>query len=154
MTRFTLWSMAGVVTILLVGGCGGYHHGAGGTGHGSMEAVGEKAEKDMAAMIERAVQDPEKAKRAKVVAGDIMEEVKRAYVQDRQSHRKLYELNANYDAKQEEFVKILDEAHSNRAQSATKILALRFTLKDMLTPQEWKTLSDEMRNYRRGYQHD
>lgn len=154
MTRFTLWLMAGAVTVLLVSGCGGYHHGAGGYGHGSMEAVGEKAEKDMASLIDRSVQDPDKAKRAQGVAGEIMDEVKRSYMQQRESHRKLYELNANYEAKQEDFMKLLDEAHNNRAQSGTKILALRFTLKDMLTPQEWKTLSDEMSNYRRRYQRD
>jgi hypothetical protein len=62
-------------------------------------------------------------------------------------------LNANYSAAPEEFTKALDDANNRRMQSASKILSLRFRMKDLMTPEEWKTLSDQMLAYSSRYKH-
>jgi hypothetical protein len=62
-------------------------------------------------------------------------------------------LNANYSATPEEFTKVLDDANNRRMQSATKILSLRFRMKDLMTAEEWKALSDQMLAYSSRYKH-
>ena len=53
-------------------------------------------------------------------------------------------MNANYEATPEEFTKVLDDSFNQRMQSATKILTLRFKMKELMTVEEWKALSDQM----------
>ena len=137
-----------VISALAIAGCGRHH------GRGDADAMGDRALKEISALIEKTVQDPEKAKRAQAVAAEIVDEVKQSYRQNRQSHRKLYDLNAHYEATPEEFTAILDEMNNNRMRSSTKILGLRFKLKELLTAQEWKALTDEMNSYRNRYRHD
>jgi hypothetical protein len=38
-------------------------------------------------------------------------------------------------------------------RSASKVLALRFKMKELMTPEEWKALSDQMAAYSSRYQH-
>jgi Spy/CpxP family protein refolding chaperone len=139
------------VIILSTAGCG--HHGLGSYGHGDGGYAAEKGTQEMAALIDKTVQDPEKAKQVQALTGDIIAEVKQTYQQNRQYHQKLYELNANYEATPEEFTKILDEMNNNRMRSASKILGLRFKMKELLTAQEWKALTDGMNNLRSRYGH-
>ncbi len=80
----------------------------------------------MSGLVEKHVQDPEKAKQVNAVMGDIISEVTSAREQHRQYHRALYELNANYTASPDEFTKILDELNHSRMRSSAKILGLRF----------------------------
>jgi hypothetical protein len=75
------------------------------------------------------------------------ETTRRAY------HRQLYTLNASYTASSEEFTKILDEANNQRMRTATTILGLRFKMKELMTADEWKALSDQMLSYSSRYQH-
>jgi Spy/CpxP family protein refolding chaperone len=140
------------LTIMTATGCGSYY-GMGSHGRGDMDYAGERGAKEMAALIDKTVQDLEKAKHVQAIVGDIMAEVKQTYRQDRQYHRKLYELNADYNATPEEFTKILDEMNNNRMRSATKILGMRFKMKELLTTQEWKALSEGMNSYRSRYLH-
>ena len=49
--------------------------------------------------------------------------------------------------------KVLDDANNLRMQSATKILSLRFRMKDLMTVEEWKALSDQMLAYSNRYKH-
>jgi hypothetical protein len=60
-------------------------------------------------------------------------------------------LNTDYNAKPEQFTKILDELNNSRMESGAKILRLRFKAKEMLTPEEWKSLNDAMIKARREY---
>jgi len=150
MKSVKVWLLMSVLVWLPLAGCGGYH-GMGGHGRSGMGMVGEKAQKEMAALIDQTVQDPDKAKRAQAVVGDMIEEITQSYQNQRQFHRQLYEMNANYDATPEDFTKILDEASNSRMRSATKILGLRFKLKEMLTAAEWKTLSEGMNRYQSRY---
>jgi hypothetical protein len=62
-------------------------------------------------------------------------------------------LSANYAATPEEFTKALDDANNLRMQSAAKILSLRFRMKDLMTAEEWKALSDQMLAYSSRYKH-
>lgn len=140
--------LALTLLVLAAAGCGRHY------GRGDVDAMGDRALKEVAALIDKTVQDPEKAKRAQAIAADIVEEVKQSYRMNRQFHRQLYELNANYEATPEEFTKILDDMNNARMRSATKILGLRFNLKELLTAQEWKALTDEMRAARERYHHD
>lgn len=146
-----LWLAMSLLVWLPLAGCGGYH-GSGGHGRG-MDTMGEKAQQEMDALVDQSVQDLDKAKRAKAVVGDMIEEIKQSYQQQRRFHQKLYEANANYEAAPEEFTKILDEANNSRMRSAAKILGLRFKLKDMLTASEWKALSEGMSRYQNRYRH-
>ena len=71
-------------------------------------------------------------------------EIKSAREHHRQSHRALYELNANYSASPEEFTKILDELNNDRMRSAAKF-SDRFKMKSLLTAEEWTALSEELK---------
>jgi hypothetical protein len=147
------WRMAaGAIALLALTACGGYH---GGAGHGrSMDAIGAKAEQEVAKLLDDTVQEPERAKRAKAIAAEMIEEIKASSRQQRDFHRKLYEMNANYDAAPEDFTKILDQASNQRMRSAAMILALRFKLKETLKPDEWKALTEGMNRYRSRYGQD
>jgi hypothetical protein len=85
--------------------------------------------------------------------GEIVTELKASRENERAGHRRLYELSANYAATPEEFTKVLDDANNLRMQSAAKILSLRFRMKDLMTAEEWKALSDQMLAYSSRYKH-
>jgi hypothetical protein len=142
----------GFVAVLALAGCSSpHHHGMAGEGKG--DAYWQKGQQDMAALIDRTVKDQEKAGQVKTIVGEIVTELKASREQDRAGHRRLYELNANYSATPEEFTKVLDDANNRRMQSATKILSLRFRMKDLMTAEEWKALSDQMLAYSSRYKH-
>ena len=136
--------------MLLVAGCGGHHgtyqHG-GGMGHGADRG------KEVMAAVEKAVPDPDKAKRVQEALKEIMEEATQSYKQNREFHRKLYDLNGNYNAAPEEFTKILDDLNNNRMRTGAKILATRFKIKEMLTADEWKAFMDNLNASRARYMH-
>ncbi len=142
----------GLIVILALAGCASHrHHGMAGEGKG--DAYWQKGQQDMSALIDRTVKDPEKAAQVKSIVGEIVTELKAGREQERAGHRRLYELNANYSATPEEFTKALDDANNRRMQSASKILSLRFRMKDLMTPDEWKALSDQMLAYSSRYRH-
>ena len=141
-------SVALVAGMLLVAGCGhhGYHHG-GGMGHGADRG------KEVMAAVDKAVTDPDKATRVKDALKEIMGDARESYKQNREFHRKLYELNADYNATPEQFTKILDDLNNNRMRTGAKILATRFKIKEMLTAEEWKAFTDNMNEARARYMH-
>jgi hypothetical protein len=142
----------GLVVVLALVGCSSHrHHGMGGEGKG--EAYWQKGQQDMAVLIDRTVKDQEKAGQVKSIVSEIVTELKASREQERAGHRRLYELSANYAATPEEFTKALDDTNNRRMQSAAKILSLRFRMKDLMTSEEWKTLSDQMLAYSSRYKH-
>ena len=142
----------GLVVVLALAGCSSHrHHGMGGEGKG--EAYWQKGQRDMAALIDRTVKDQEKAGHIKSIVSEIVAELKASREQDRAGHRRLYELSANYAATPEEFTKALDDASNLRMQSAAKILSFRFRMKELMTAEEWKALSDQMLAYSSRYKH-
>ena len=142
----------GLVVVLALAGCSSHrHHGMGGEGKG--EAYWQKGQQDMAALIDRTVKDQEKAGHIKSIVSEIVAELKASREQDRAGHRRLYELSANYAATPEEFTKALDDANNLRMQSAAKILSFRFRMKELMTAEEWKALSDQMLAYSSRYKH-
>lgn len=147
--RWVMWSMVG---ILALGGCSSHRH------HGMMEsgksdAYWQKGQQDMAGLIDRTVKDPAKATEVKALVGEIVTELKTGREQERAYHRQLYTLSASYTATPEEFTKILDEANNQRMKTSSKILGLRFKMKELMTADEWKALSDQMLSYSSKYQH-
>ena len=142
----------GFVAVLALAGCSSHHH-YGMAGEGRGDAYWQKGQQDMASLIDRTVKDQGKAEQVKSVVGEIVAELKASREQERVGHRRLYELNANYAATPEEFTKVLDDEYNQRMQSATKILALRFKMKELMTAEEWKALSDQMLAYSSQYQH-
>jgi len=120
---------------------------------GKSDAYWQKGQRDMEALISRTVKDPEKAKQVNGIVGEIVTELKAAREQERAYHRQLYTLNASYQATPEEFTKILDEGNNQRMRTSAKILSLRFKMKDLMTADEWKALSDQMLSYSSKYQH-
>jgi hypothetical protein len=142
----------GLVILLALAGCSSHRHdGMGGEGKG--DAYWQKGQQDMAAFIDRTVKDQEKAGQVKSIVSEIVAELKAGREQERAGHRRLYELNANYAATPEEFTKALDDTNDRRMQSAAKILSLRFRMKDLMTAEEWKALSDKMLAYSSRYKH-
>jgi erythromycin esterase-like protein len=119
--------------------------------HGGMHGDGtmERMVPEVKQLVEQNVKDPEKAKQVQALVQDIVAEVKKSAQQTRGFHEQLAALNANYNAKPEEFTKILDQLNNSRMESATKILGTRFKIKDLLTAEEWKNLSDAMNKERR-----
>lgn len=142
----------GFVAVLALAGCSSHHHD-GMASEGKGDAYWQKGQQDMASLIDRTVKDQGKAEQVKSVVNEIVAELKERREQERAGHRRLYELNANYAATPEEFTKVLDDTYNQRMQSATKILALRFKMKELMTVEEWKALSDQMLSYSSRYQH-
>jgi predicted KAP-like P-loop ATPase len=105
----------------------------------------------MKGLVEQTVKDPEKARQVQTTLEEIVAEVKRSTQQTRGFHEQLYALNADYQAKPEQFTKVLDDLNNSRMQSATKILGMRFKIKGMLTAQEWKDLTEGMEKARSRY---
>ena len=140
------------LTLVLLVGCSSHHH-HGTMGGGKSDAYWQKGQQDMEGLINRTVQDPEKAKGVNAFVGEIIKELKGSREQERAYHRQLYTLNTNYTATPDEFSKIVNEANIQRAQSSARVLSLRFKMKDLMTADEWKTLSDRMVSYSGRYQH-
>ncbi|BFU89438.1 MAG: hypothetical protein NTAFB01_06250 [Nitrospira sp.] len=107
----------------------------------------------MEGLINRTVKEPDRAKQVNVIVGEIIKELKTSREQERTYHRDLYTLNASYTAMPDEFSKILNEANIQRMQSSAKVLSLRFKMKDLMTADEWKALTDKMLSYSSRYQH-
>jgi hypothetical protein len=142
----------GLVAVLALAGCSSHHH-HGMAGEGKGDAYWQKGQQDMASLIDRTIKDQGKAEQVKSIVNDIVAELKASREQERAGHRRLYELNANYAATPEEFTKVLDDTYNQRMQSATKILAFRFKMKELMTVEEWKALSDQMLAYSSRYNH-
>ena len=142
----------GLVALVALAGCSSHHH-QGMMSEGKGDAYWQKGQQDMASLIDRTVKDQGKAAQVKSAVNDIVAELKASREQARAGHRRLYELNANYAATPEEFTKALDDANNQRMQSAAKILSLRFKMKDLMTAEEWKALSDQMLSYSSRYRH-
>jgi Spy/CpxP family protein refolding chaperone len=148
----TLSSFFGALVMMTLVGCSSHHHHHGMMGGGNNDAYWQKGQQDMEGLINRTVQDPEKAKQVNMLAGEIIKELKESRERERAYHRQLYTLNASYDAEASEFSKILNEANIQRMQSSATILTLRFKMKNLMTADEWKALSDRMILYSSRYQ--
>lgn len=142
----------GLVAVLALVGCSSHHH-HGMASEGKGDAYWQKGQQDMASLIDRTVKDQGKAEQAKSVVSEIVAELKSSREREYTGHLRLYELNANYAATPEEFTKVLDYANNQRMQSATKILVFRFKMKELMTVEEWKALSDQMLAYSSRYRH-
>ena len=142
MNRVRKIGILSALFIVTLAGCGG-HHGYQRDG----SAAVERGTKQMNELIHQSVKDPNKAARVKALAKEIVDEAKQSHDQRREAHRKLYELNGNYNAPPEEFTKILDEINNAHMRSATKIWGLRFKIKEQLTPEEWRSLTEGMKQY-------
>jgi len=138
-----------VAMMLTMAGCAG-HHGHG-MGMHSGEAAIERGIAETNAMVDQAVKDPEKARQAKAILQDIVAEVKNSAQTSRAFHEQMAVMNADYDARPEQFTKVLDEMNNARMTSATKILGLRFKMRSLLTAQEWNELTGAMEQTRQRY---
>ena len=151
MTR--MWKgLLGVVAAAVLAGCSSHHHHHGMMGGAQGDAYWQKGKQDMETLINRTVKDPEKAKQVNTLVGEIVNELKAGREEERAHHRQLYTLNASYTATPEEFTKILNEAAQHRMGTSAKILTLRFKMKELLTADEWKALTDQMLSYSSKYQ--
>ncbi|MFO0698776.1 MAG: hypothetical protein U0236_06070 [Nitrospira sp.] len=142
----------GVLAMMALVGCSSHHH-HGMMGGGKSDAYWQRGQQDMEGLINRTVKDPDKAKQVNAYVSEIINELKASREQERAYHRQLYTLNASYDAAPSEFSKIVNEANIQRSQSSAKVLSLRFKMKDLMTADEWKALSDKMISYSGRYSH-
>jgi hypothetical protein len=146
-TKLMLFTLA--VTALAMTGCA-RHHDHGMEMH-SGEAAFERGVAETNELVDRTVKDPEKARQAKAILQDIVAEVKSSLQTSRKFHEQMIVLNTDYDAKPEQFTKILDEKSNAAMASATKILGLRFKMKTLLSAQEWNELLGAMDQARQRY---
>ncbi len=152
--RRSQWAALSLAGFLVLGGCSSYHHHHHGMAGGEKgDAYWQRGQQDMDGLIDRTVKDQEKATQVKGLVGEIIAELKAGREQERAYHRQLYTLNASYTATPEEFTKILDEANNQRMKTSAKILNLRFKMKELMTADEWKALSERMLSYSSKYQH-
>jgi hypothetical protein len=149
----TLLGIFGALALVVMVGCSSHHHHHGMMSGGKSDAYWQKGQQDMEGLINRTVQDPEKAKQVNMLTGEIIQELKESRERERAYHRQLYTLNASYDAAPEEFSKVLNESNIQRMQSSAKVLSLRFKMKNLMTADEWKALSDKMISYSSRYSH-
>ena len=149
MTRIFL-TICAIAGLMAAPACSRPHHG-GVDYYGDGETATERGVKRMEDLVDKTVKDPVKAQKVKAAVLDIVEEAKQTSKQKREAHRKLYVLNADYNAAPEDFLNILDESNNQSMQSASKILGLRYKIKDMLTPEEWKGLTEGMQKYGSRY---
>ncbi len=82
------------LTLVLLVGCSSHHH-HGMTGGGKSDAYWQKGQQDMEGLINRTVQDPERAKGVNAYVGEIIKELKENREQERAYHRQLYTLNTS-----------------------------------------------------------
>ena len=103
-----------VAVTLTVAGCAGHHgHGMGhDMGMHSGEAAVARGVVETNAMVDQTVKDPEKAKQAKAILQDIVAEVKGSAQTSRAFHEQMAVMNIDYDAKPEQFTKVLDEMNN------------------------------------------
>lgn len=146
-TKLMLFAM--VAMTLTMAGCA-RHHGSG-MGMHSGEAALERGIAETNELVDQTVKDPEKAKQAKAILQDIIAEVKKSGQTSRSYHEQMTVLNADYNAKAEQFTKILDDMNNARMASSTKILGLRFKMRALLTTQEWNELTGAMDKTRKRY---
>ena len=144
-----LMLLALVAITLGLAGCSGHPHR--GMGMHSGEAVIERGVAETNEQVDRTVKDPEKARQAKAVLQEIVAEVRNSAQTSRAFHEQMAVMNADYDAKPEQFTKVLDEMNNARMASATKILGLRFKMRALLTVQEWNELTGLMDMTRKRY---
>src|SRR5438876_10685670 len=144
-----LLMLAVMMTALMLGACARPH--GYGAGSGYREAALERGVAETNERVDRAGKDPEKAKQAKAIVQDIINEVKQSFKKTSAYHQKLYALNANYEATPEQFMKVMDEQANERMASTTRILGLRFELKALLTAQQWTDLTEAMDKTRSRY---
>jgi hypothetical protein len=137
--------------VVLVG-CSSHHHQHG-MGAGKSDAYWQKGQQDMEGLVNRTVQDPNKAKEVNALVGEVINELRAGREQNRAYHRQLYTLNTSYTAEPEEFTKVLDEASHQRMRTSAKVLSLRFKMKELMTADEWKAMTDKMLSYSSRYQH-
>ncbi|WP_447973679.1 hypothetical protein [Nitrospira sp. Kam-Ns4a] len=140
----SVWLYVLALVVLVPFGCSRPYHGKA----FSME----KGLEDAKAILAKHVKDPDKANQAQVILGDIVAEVKHLREENGRLHRQLYELNARYEAAPEDFTKVLDELNNARMRSASKILGMRFKMKELMTAEEWKAVNDALSEYRGRYQ--
>jgi hypothetical protein len=148
MKTTTLMLFVMVATTLTMAGCARPY----GMGMHDGEASLERGISETNEMIDKTVKDPEKAKQAKAILQDIVAEVRSSAQTTRKYHEQMTVLNADYDAKPEQFMKVLDDMNNARMASATKILGLRFKMRALLAAQEWNELTGLMDKTRKRYQ--
>ncbi len=151
MNRMVNGLLVAMGMVVLVG-CSSHHHHHGMAG-GKSDSYWQKGQQDMEGLVNRTVQDPDKAKAVNALVGEIINELKAGREQERAYHRQLYTLNTSYTAPPDEFSKILNEATIQRTQSSAKVLSLRFKMKELMTADEWKAMTDKMLSYSGRYQH-
>ena len=150
MKTTTLMLFAMVAMTLAMAGCARPH--GSGMGMPSGEAALERGIAETNELVDQTVKDPEKAKQAKAILQDIIAEVKKSGQTSRSYHEQMTVLNADYNAKAEQFTKILDDMNNARMASSTKILGLRFKMRSLLTAREWNELTGAMDKTRQRYQ--
>lgn len=112
--------LCALMGLVVLAGCSSYRHHHGMMGDGKSDAYWQKGQQDMEGLINRTVQDPERAKHVNGLVGEIVKELKVSREQKRAYHRQLYTLNASYTATPDEFSKIVNEATIQQTQSSAQ----------------------------------
>jgi uncharacterized coiled-coil DUF342 family protein len=103
-------------------------------------------------LVEETVKERSRAQQVEELLQDLVKEVRKTNQEARGYHEQLNALNADYDAPRDKFEKVVKDLQDARAESAAKILDMRFKIRSLMTAQEWKDLNDKM--FRLREQHE
>jgi uncharacterized coiled-coil DUF342 family protein len=95
---------------------------------------------DFRAAVRKAVPDPARSQQVIGLADQLEKLVEEANAEARSFHERLTTLNANYDATEADFAKLLAERESTRRAWRERVLAARTGIAQHLTDAEWKQL--------------
>lgn len=138
MKSLKLISLLGVFLILVGAGCSRPHRY---WKSGDDDRKTDRLARQAASLIEKTVQDRDRADRVKALVAELIEAGTESYQHNRYYRRQFQVLNAKYDATPEEFGSVLNEIQTNLNKTAAKIVELRFKIKEQLKEEEWKVLS-------------
>jgi hypothetical protein len=109
---------------------------------------------EVSRLVQETVKEPSRAQQVEGLLQDLIKEVRKTNQETRGFHEQLNVLNADYDAPRDKFEQVVKELNQTRADSAARILDMRFKIRSLMTAQEWKDLNDKMirlREQQEGY---
>ena len=97
---------------------------------------------DMQGRVAENIEDPDK----KTAMLALIDQIEKDLLEVDRVVRKLYAdlstLNDNYNASPDEYRKVISEFEADHKEVRDRIIDSRFKMRDLLTPEEWKKLTD------------
>ena len=103
---------------------------------------GEEWITDMRERIEASIDEPNKKNQMLLMVDQIEDDLIKLNQTIRKHYADLFTIDRNYEALPEDFRKQFAHFNRSRYQIRNQIIETRFQLKELVTPEEWKKLTD------------